>query len=112
MESVWSNKIDEVLKVGHPLTEIGLRNWALTKSQALFAIERFLEYNIPVLGGDICENTDGLIKPNYDSWYCDPSPGETESEFLNRSIVKAKQYIEAYPIKKTDTIFFVLVPRV
>jgi len=112
MEKVWSGKIDEILKVGHQLSEIGLRNWALTKSQALFAVERFLEEQIPLLGGDVCENINGVIRPNYDSWHCDPIPNELNIDFLNRSILRARNYIETYPDRESERIFFALVPEV
>src|SRR5688572_6073976 len=112
MQVVWSNKIDEILKVGYQLTEIGLNNWALTKSQALSALEKFLEYGIPVLGGDVCENIDGVVRPNYDNWYCEPISDEDKISFIKRSIAKAEDYIKAYPIKEPDKIFFALVPGV
>ena len=52
------------------------------------------------------------LRSNYDNWYCDELPNEFLSDFVIRSIDKAKQYIESYNIKKGDDIFFTLVPKV
>lgn len=112
MNLVWSIEIDEILKVGHQLNDIGLRNWALTKSQALTALEQLAARQIPILGGDVYQYIEGVIKPNYDSWYCDQLPDESKEAFLKRSIPKAKEYIEVYPIKEPDKIYFALVPDV
>ncbi|HET9825991.1 MAG TPA: Imm40 family immunity protein [Chitinophagaceae bacterium] len=112
MEIVWSDRIDEVLRVGRQLNAIGLRNWALTKPQALIALEKFSEFGIPVLGGDVYENIEGVIRPNYDSWHCDPLSDEDKVNFIKRSISTAERYIQAYPIKDPNKIFFALVPEV
>jgi hypothetical protein len=111
METIWSNSIDEILKIGRPLNEIGIRNWALTKAQALLVIERLMKNKTPILGGDVFENVGSLITQNYDNWFCEQLVGETESEFLNRSIAKAKQYIESYPAIGEDIVLFTLVPK-
>lgn len=112
METVWSNKIIEILKVGHSLEYVGVHNWALTKSQALNVLEQFLNSEISIPGGDVYENINGIIQSNYDNWYCEPLPSETKSNFVKRSIKKAKTYIEEYKPKQSDMIFFVLVPKV
>jgi hypothetical protein len=110
MESVWSTEVDKVLNVGYQLSEIGLRNWALTKAQALVALEKLYSLQVPVLGGDVCERVNNIIRPNYDSWYCDPMPDEDKVDFLLRSIGKAKEYITAYKAREPNETFFVLVP--
>ena len=94
MKTIWSNKIDEILKVGISLNDIGVNNWALTKSQALEVLNQFLLHQIPVLGGDVIENLGGEIQQKYDNWYCDKRSGESRIDFVKRSIEKAKSYIE------------------
>jgi hypothetical protein len=111
MEIVWSKKIDEILKIGQPLDNVGVHNWALTKIQALNVIDQFLDYNVAILGGDVYENIDGIIQSNYDSWFCDPLPGETGDDFTQRSIKVARTYIGEYKLKG-DKIFFVIVPSI
>lgn len=112
MDTIWSRKADEILKIGHPLNKVGVRNWALTKSDALAALEQFLRCHIPILGGDVYEEINGTIQSNYDSWHCDALPGETKNDFLIRSITKAKTYIEEYRATPSDRVFFAFVPDV
>lgn len=112
MKSVWSKKVDEILGIGIQLSEIGLTNWALTKAQAIHALEQFEALEISILGGDVCQYIDGMIKPNYDNWYCEPVSTDSKSDFLYKSIRKAKSYIESYQINEDTTVFFVLVPNI
>ncbi len=112
MKIVWSSKIDDILKNGHPLSGIGVSNWALQRSEALKALTRFTELQVPILGGDVCELIDGIIQYNYDNWYCDQIQVESKPEFVLRSIAKAKQYIENYQGKDEDKLFFAFVPGV
>lgn len=108
MDIYWSKNIDEVLKVGVWLGEYGINNWALTKSQALEALDKLLVLRIAVLGGDVVEAKD-YIRPNYDSWSSDPQPGERNEEYLKRSIEESKSYIEQYPAYIPGRNYFVLV---
>lgn len=112
MKTVWSSKIDDILKNGHLLSGIGVNNWALEKSEALNALDKFAELQVPVLGGDVCELIDGVIQYNYDNWYCEQMQGEPKTDFIIRSIGKAKEYIENYNGKDPDKIFFAFVPGV
>lgn len=112
MKVVWSNKIDDVLRHGHSLSGIGVNNWALQKSEALNALTKFEELQVPILGGDVCELIGGVIQYNYDSWYCEQIQGEFKPDFISRSIEKAKQYIENYKEENPGKIFFAFVPGV
>ena len=112
MGVVWSKTIDNILRIGQPLDEVGVTNWALSKTQALKVLEQFLASQISVLGGDVYENINGTIQSNYDSWYCDPLPEESKSEFVKRSIEKSRTYIEEYKIKNSTDTLFVFVPNV
>lgn len=109
---VWSTKVDEILSKGISLEPIGVKNWALSRQDALEALNQFLILQIPVLGGDVCELTKGNPEYNYDNWYCDRIPGESDLAFVNRSINKAKDYIISYNMEYRDKIFFALVPEV
>ena len=111
MKTVWSYRIDNILKVGYSLDEAGLRNWALQKDDALNALIKLEELQVPILGGDVCEFINGILQYNYDNWYCDRLTNESHLDFVSRSIKKAKEYIEHYNIKESDKIFFALVPE-
>ena len=112
METVWSLKIDEVLKVGVNLNELGVNNWALNKSEALVVLDKLTKLGVSVLGGDVYEESQGIIQPNYDSWYCDELLEESKEEYVRRSIKEARSYIEKYNFRNAENIFFVFVPGV
>lgn len=112
MKIIWSNKIDDILKVGISLNDISVNNWALTKSQALEVLDQFLLHQIPVLGGDVFEKPEGEIQHNYANWYCDQRSGESRIDFVKRSIEKAKSYIENYKPGNSKEYYFTIVPEV
>jgi hypothetical protein len=64
-------KINELLKKGHSLEEIGVKNWAFSREDAINILAKFEEFQVSILGGDVCELIDGIIQYNYDNWYCD-----------------------------------------
>ncbi len=103
---------NEILKIGLPLHDYGVNNWALTKEQALSALDKFMTAQISILGGDVFEKINDLYKPNYDNWYCDKKDGENKREYLERSIITAKNYIKDYKTKEFSNNFFVIVPEV
>ncbi|EMM83588.1 Imm40 family immunity protein [Leptospira interrogans] len=111
MDDCWPHKIYEVLNIGVHLSDAGVNNWALTKDQALMALEKFLKLDIPILGGDVYEYKNGIIESNYNNWYCDPDEGETNSEYVRRSIEKAIKYIQEYKVNENYKIYFVLMPE-
>jgi Immunity protein 40 len=111
MHVVWSKKADEILNKGISLDSIGIKNWGLSREAALESLDQFLYYNIPVLGGDVCESENGVIKYNYDNWYCDRNLGESDADFIVRSIQVARDYIEKYNMQSTNQILFVIVPE-
>ncbi len=105
------DKIREILEVGVPLHKYGTSSWGLTKEQALKAIELFHFERIAILGGDVYVIKKEFILPNYDNWTCNPVKGESEEDFLERSINKAHDYIENYKSNFEETFYFVLVPN-
>jgi hypothetical protein len=111
MKTIWSNKIESILKMGKPLDSIGVNNWALSKKEALIAIEKLTQECVPILGGDVYEMINGRLKSTYDSWYCDIEEDESENSFLIRSIDKAGTYIRKYNARNANAIYFVIVPK-
>lgn len=108
MNVIWSEKIDLILSSGVSLEYLGIRNWALVRDDALRAICELGALGIPILGGDVYQLVDQVAEQTYDNWYCDQVPGESDSDFLNRSVNKAKSYIENYSI---DGALFTVVPK-
>jgi hypothetical protein len=110
MKIFWSEKIDEILKSSHPLMGIGVNNWALTRHEALIAIDKLMTLGVPILGGDVFEQTNDVLRHNYDNWYCNKLDNESIKDFIIKSHEKAKEYIESYHSNKPESIFFVIVP--
>jgi Immunity protein 40 len=104
--------VTEILKVGISLEPIGINNWALSKEDAIKALDKLHQLQIPVLGGDVCENIEGVLRYNYDNWYCDRQSNEFKIDFVNRSITKARDYIDNYKSKNVEKVFFVFVTDV
>lgn len=109
MKPVWTKEVDEILGIGIKLSQIGLSNWALTKSQAICALEQLEALKISILGGDVYQSINGVIKLNYDNWFCEQLGNEPKEAFIKRSISKAKDYINNYPDVLSE-IYFVIVP--
>ena len=104
-----SSTINEILETGLSLELIGVKNRALPKEGAIIVLDRLYEMQIPVLGGDVYEIANGVIQNNYDSWHCDKLLNESHSDFVSRTIGKAKEYIEDYNSDHPDKIFFAFV---
>ena len=111
MTLFWSKEADAILSIGLSLEYCGVKNWALTRQQALLALERLEKYGIAVLGGDVYSVADNSIEPNYDNWYCDREGGESATAFVTRSIAKAKIYVSGYAASDAAVIF-AIVPEV
>lgn len=113
MEIVWSDRADAILSRGKSLAGIGVRNWALTREQALSALQEFEKARIPVLGGDVLKVGNAQPEHNYDGWHTDRTKDESKGAFLNRSLAAARDYIERYRASTPDSIvLFALVPLV
>jgi len=112
MDTIWSAKVDPILNVGYPLSDVGIRNWGLTRTQALAALDHLAAEKIAVLGGDVYEADGTMIQPAYDNWYCDRLPDETTDAFTERSISQARAYITKYTATTQRDILFSLVPDV
>ena len=100
-------RINKILSVGRSLSGKGVNNWALSREQALQAVELFAENSLSISGGDVYIVHQNRLEPNYDSWYCEKSNCEDEQEFSERSLNKAKEYISSYGLSNA---LFVIVP--
>lgn len=108
---VWSEDIRKTLEKGISLSNIGIDNWALSKDQAILAIDEFEKLKIPVLGGDVYEMVGGSLELIYDNWYCNQNVDEDLEHYVVRSTSRARNYIKGYNNPRGREVFFTLVPQ-
>ena len=104
---IWNEPAEGVLNVGKSMLDSGIANYALTRVQALTALESLSKCKVGVAGGDVYLSNQGGFESTYDNWYCDHIPGESEGVYVERSIALAIQYIQNY---NAESAFFVIVP--
>ena len=109
---IWSNRVDEILRIGISLEPVRVKNWALSQQEAIQALIQFVELQIPILGGDVYELVNGVIQHSYDNWYCNRLPNEPHLNFVSRSVRKAREYIEHHNASEPDKVFFAFVPEI
>lgn len=109
VQYVWSEQIDSMLREGEFLEMLGVRNWALDRVGALDAVERLSCERIAVAGGDVYKRENGRLETTYDNWYCNRNDGEQMSEYIERRVDIARNYISKYP-GSDSRVFFSLVP--
>lgn len=82
---------------------------ALTKTDALKALELLSDTDVGVLGGDVYEvEDDGYLRPTYDNWYIDK--GDLPLiEFVKLSHERAFNYLINYNEGDRSKIRYVLV---
>ncbi len=91
------------------MEDVGVRNWALSREDALLALDELERLGVAVLGGDVYRIIGRCFEPSFDSWHCDQNVDELGYAYLMRSTGAARTYIKSYGI---DGAFFVLVPKV
>ncbi len=94
---------------GTPRTDAADGELALTKTDALKALNLLVDTEIAVLGGDVyvLEN-DGYFRPTYDNWYCNKED-KTFLEFAKKSRNIALSFLKNYKEGENLKIRYVLV---
>ena len=98
-----------VLSRGIPLKESGINNWAFDKEDALQVLCDLKSKGVPVFGGDVYEKKGTKIELGFDNWYCERNEHEDQSDFVERSILRAKSYITSYKPAVESNILFSFV---
>ena len=87
-----TDKLIALLKKGAPV--YGTIQKSFSKNDALEILEECLKSRIAVLGGDVVNiNNNGYFEYNYDNWSYNRKKGESEVDYVLRSIEKAIKYI-------------------
>jgi Immunity protein 40 len=105
----WSEKIDAVLVNGLSLEEYGIANYALSKTNALVAIDKLRNMGVTILGGDVYLREDIDWKSTGDSWCIEIQDGNISDQSVDLGYEKALEYINNYRI---ENIYFAIVPSI
>lgn len=92
----------ELLARKASLDPLGIPDYAWSRTDAIKACELLAEAGFAILGGDVFEITEKGACVTYDSWHCDPTEEEQQSNeawrnYVTRAAEAASQYISAYP---------------
>jgi len=96
--------LDFLKEHGRPLSEInpGSDEYALRVQDALQAIKLLDGTRLPIVGGDILSESNGELVYAYQlwgdryhtlNWSCDPIHSESVEEYINRSVILARECI-------------------
>ncbi len=98
-----------IKQFGISISAIGEGELALTKKNAIIAVNLLSDSNVVIFGGDVYElKQNGYLYPTYDNWYCNKN--EFPTKLLGqRSREKALSFLENYKEKKGVDYRYVLV---
>jgi Immunity protein 40 len=105
----WSEKIDAVLVNGLSLEEYGIANYALSRTNALIAIDKLRNMGVTILGGDVYLREGINWKSTGDSWCIEIQDGNISDQSVNFGYEKALEYINNHRI---EDIYFSIVPSI
>ena len=94
---------------GVSLQELGIRDIALDRDDALLAVQFLQKAAIPILGGDVYLRRGNGIELAYADWHSDPKPGEELESYLSRSSSTAQDYVKNFRQPMDATILFAIV---
>lgn len=84
---------------------------AWPRNEAMAVVHALCSRRVPILGGDVIASEGGRLRLVGESWHCDRSRDEGESEYLGRSVSAALDYIGSYPDGVWEKTLFLIVPR-
>ncbi len=97
---------------GVSLDELGLREVALRREDAVIGLGMLRRQSIPMLGGDVYAICNGHMKYAYASWSCERAEHDEQDgpgQYAERGYQKSKQYMESYPQREAEVPVLVLV---
>lgn len=106
-----NDELKVLLSQGVNLKPQGVDNYVFAKEEALKVIDLLSSLGHPILGGDVYEKSKETFEVTYDNWYCNQEAGESLEDFIFRSCLASKAYIESYKIPSCGNKYFALVAR-
>ena len=96
---------------GIPLCGLGINGIALTRVDALIAVDLLRLASVAILGGDVYFNCSGSIETAYANWHSEPRQGEGREDFARRSCLEAEAHISQFPLSGSPPLFALVVDR-
>jgi hypothetical protein len=96
-------------KVGVSLADLGFREVALSRENALLAVDLLRRAGRPIFGGDVYYRRGTSIESAVASWYAEPRSLEDPESFMRRSWETAEAYITAFPERRFAEPLFSIV---
>lgn len=93
----------------------GTLDWALSRGDALRALDILQKIGLSVLGGDVVLEKDNKFYYIFEdqvqgSWSVDRLDDESFGHYLERSILESREYIEKHPEGNSGKYYYVLTP--
>jgi len=88
---------------------LGVKEWALSRNDALTAIGILRDGHEAVLGGDVIFEREGRLRYTHDNWHSDPGENEPTAQYIERSLAEAEGYIRKYPETNEGKYYYVIV---
>jgi hypothetical protein len=87
---------EAVVRLMHSHADGSVRDPVWRLSDVETVLRGMRESEVAILGGDVYEEGADRLLPTYDSWYCDREPGESYSDYAQRSWAVTWRYFQTY----------------
>jgi hypothetical protein len=94
---------------GIPLLDLGLREIALERDDALQAVKLLQKASVPILGGDVYFRRKSGIESAYANWHSDQAPSEGRDCYVTRSCLKTENYIKKFSSPDSPMLFVLVI---
>ena len=94
---------------GISLQSPGLTEVALSRDDAILAVDLLRTASIPILGGDVYFKKPTGIELAYANWFSEPLAGESRERFVTRSCLETERYIQNFPSTEATPIFVLVI---
>ena len=98
----------KLLKRAIPVGGEGSDDLGWSTGDALEVIDALRGTKIAILGGDLCRSEQWGVTPGYENWSCGVLPGETATEFAQRTQEVARARVESHADDASGSLLFVL----
>lgn len=100
---------DFVRSRGRSLRELGMREVAFAREDALQLLDLIKSRTLVVLGGDVFAERRGRLSQSGESWFFNPEPAKPREQNAGESAERARSYIKRFQSLDGSDSFFSFV---